>query len=131
MIRNGIDIISIQRIEDSVTRLGEAFLRRIYTEPEKKYCLDRNAKSMESLAGRFAAKEAIAKALGTGIGIEGVAFTEMEVLPDRNGMPVVNLTGHARSVYEALGGESISVSISHDNGCAVAMCVIQCQDKEK
>ncbi len=130
MIRSGVDIIAIARVEDSVTRLGEAFLRRIYTEAEQKYCGSRNAKAMESYAGRFAAKEAVAKALGTGIGISGVAFTEMEVLPDGNGMPVVTLSGHAKAVFEELGGKSISISISHDNGCAVAFCCLECQDKE-
>lgn len=125
MIRNGIDIIAIDRIEKSVEKLGAAFLTRIYTPAEIELCQKKNRKAMESFAGRFAAKEAISKALGTGIGGEGVSFTDMEILADEKGRPVAVLSGNAKKVYENMQGKDLCVSISHDGGIAIAVCHIE------
>ena len=86
---------------------------------------------MQSFAGRFAAKEAVAKALGTGIGTKGVSFADMEILSDAYGMPCVTLTGKALQVYKEKKGRSISVSISHDGGFAIAVCHIEYEDDER
>lgn len=80
---------------------------------------------MESLAARFAAKEAASKALGTGIWREGIGFTDIEVSVDESGKPFLLLHGSARRVFERLGGTDATVSISHDGDLAVAMCVME------
>lgn len=130
MIRNGIDMIAIERLTQSVTRLGDAFLARVYTPDEIALCQKRNKKAMESFAGRFAAKEAISKALGTGIGGEGVAFTDMEILADEMGRPQVRLNGAAKKVFARMKGKDIAVSISHDGGFAIAVCHIEFEAEE-
>jgi len=131
MIGSGIDIISIDRIRTSIDRSGRSFLQRVYTDAEIEYCESRKIHAAQSFAGRFAAKEAVAKALGTGIGTKGVSFTDMEILPDGNGMPCVSLTGNARQVYNEKNGRSISVSISHDGGFAIAVCHIEYDEDER
>ncbi len=131
MIGSGIDIISISRIEESVTKLGQAFLKRVYTPEEIAYCENRKVNAMQSFAGRFAAKEAVAKALGTGIGTKGVSFTDMEILADEYGMPCVELSGKTRGVFEEKKGKSISVSISHDGGFAIAVCHIEYDEEPR
>jgi holo-[acyl-carrier protein] synthase len=85
----GVDAVEIDRIARSLERFGERFLRRVYTEREVFYCRGR----VPELAVRFAAKEAISKALGTGI--RGIVWREMEILPDRRGKPLVYLHGAA------------------------------------
>ncbi len=129
MVGSGIDIIAIGRIEESIGRSGRSFLQRVYTDKEIEYCESRKVNAMQSFAGRFAAKEAVSKALGTGIGTRGVSFQDMEILADPYGMPCVSLTGQAAKVYEEKKGRSISVSISHDGGFAVAVCHIEYEDE--
>ncbi len=129
MVGSGIDIIAIGRIEESIGRSGRSFLQRVYTDKEIEYCESRKVNAMQSFAGRFAAKEAVSKALGTGIGTRGVSFQDMEILADPYGMPCVSLTGQAAKVYEEKKGRSISVSISHDGGVAVAVCHIEYEDE--
>ena len=122
----GIDTIRISRIRDLYNRKGEIFLKRIYTRAESDACVKRRGElSMESLAARFAAKEAVSKALGTGIWREGICFTDIEISVDVTGRPTVLLHGAAQAVFERLGGDDVSVSISHDGDLAVAMCVME------
>ena len=131
MITNGIDVVSIERIRKSMDRSGEAFLRRICTESEIELAGKGTAeRQAEFLAGRFAAKEAISKALGTGFGGLGVSMTDMEVLRKENGAPYVVLSGRAKEVYGKNGGKCISISISHDGGVAVASCCIEWKEEE-
>ncbi len=113
----GIDLIEISRIEEVIARHGKRYLERIYTPGEIEQC----AGSNESLAGRFAAKEAVAKALGTGIGV--VTWKEIEILGDDQNAPTLNLAGAAKTRSDELGISSWSVSISHSMSHAVAVAV--------
>ena len=117
MLSVGIDMVEIPRIARALDRWGERFLRRVYTPAEVAYCRGRVAE----LAARFAAKEAISKALGTGM--VGIYWTEMEVLGDRRGKPVVRLYGRALARAQELGLQEWAVSLSHDGGLAIAMVV--------
>src|SRR5262245_13859398 len=103
----GVDLIEIARIEEVVSRHGKHYLERIYTPAELEQC----GRRAESLAGRFAAKEAVAKALGSGIG--DVSWKEIEVLGDEQNAPVLTLHGAAEQRAKDLGLETWSVSISH------------------
>lgn len=83
---------------------------------------------MESLAARFAAKEAVSKALGTGIWRHGIRFTDIEIIVDEFGKPSVIFHGNAKEEFDRIGGLHSAVSISHDGDQAVAMCVIECTE---
>lgn len=87
--------------------------------------------ALASLAARFAGKEAIAKALGSGIGPHGIGWTDLEILRDTSGAPVVSLHGAARQLYDDLHGQSLSLSLSHDLDLAQAFCVMLCQSPGK
>jgi len=113
----GIDIIEIERVEAALARFGERFLRRVFTPMEVALFRGRP----HELAARFAAKEAVMKALGTGV--RGVAWREIEVLPNRRGKPLVFLHGRARERAEALGIRGLDVSMSHSRRYAVALAV--------
>lgn len=120
MIRTGVDIVEIERIAHAVTRHGERFLQRIYTPDELGYCHGR----VESLAARFAAKEAIAKALGTGGWRGGVRWTDLEVVRDsESGAPSVRLHNAALRHAEALDLHQWSLSLSHSRIYAIAFVV--------
>ena len=109
----GIDIIEIARIKRAIARWGERFLRRIYTERELE--LYRNQPA--SLAARFAAKEAVMKTMGTGI---GVGWREIEILSHPNGKPVIYLRGRAQRVARKLRLKKLAVSLSHSRYYAIA-----------
>ena len=113
----GIDLIEIDRIEAAIDRWGERFFKRVYTEAEREHCRDR----APELAARFAAKEAVMKALGTGI--RGVGWREIEVLPNPDGKPLVYLYGGARRKAEALGMGEIAISLSHSRDYALASAI--------
>jgi holo-[acyl-carrier protein] synthase len=117
ILRTGVDLIEISRIEEVVTRHGKHYLDRVYTPAELEHC----GKRMESLAGRFAAKEAVVKALGCGIG--DVTWKEIEILGDEQNAPVLNLSGEAENKAQELGLTNWSVSISHSQSHSVAMVV--------
>ena len=113
----GVDIIEIDRVEAALGRFGERFLRRVYSDVEVAFCRGR----AHELAARFAAKEAVMKALGTGA--RGVAWREIEVLPNRRGKPLVYLYGRAKERAERIGLGGLDVSMSHSREYAVAMVV--------
>ncbi len=117
LLRTGVDLIEIARIEEVVRRHGRHYLQRVYTEAELKQA----GRQVESLAGRFAAKEAVAKTLGTGIG--EVAWKDIEILGDEQNAPTLNLYGAAASKAKQLGLSSWSISISHSTSHAVALAV--------
>lgn len=117
MLSVGVDIIEIERVARAMSRWGERFLAHVYTPQEIAFCDGR----APELAARFAAKEAIAKALGTGLA--GIAWCEMEVLPDPRGKPLVRLYGRAAERARLLGLESFAISLSHSREYAVAMVV--------
>lgn len=114
----GTDIVEISRISRAVRR--SRFVERVFTEAERKYCLSR-ARPEEHFAGRFAAKEAVLKALGTGK--RGIAWTEVEILPTRDGSPRVCLRGRAAEVARQKGIKEVLVSLSHSREYAVAYAV--------
>lgn len=116
-IATGVDLIEIARIEEVVARHGKHYLERVFTPAELEYC----GKRAESLAGRFAAKEAVSKALGSGIG--DVSWKEIEILGDEQNAPVLALHGMAEKRAGELGLTNWSVSISHSQSHSVAFVV--------
>ena len=117
MIRGlGIDIVEVDRIRRAVARWGEAFLFRVFTPEE----LPRGTSpaAAERLAGRFAAKEAVMKALG--MGRPGVGWREIEITVDPSGKPGVRLTGRAAAIADRLGVRVLRVAISHTRLLAIA-----------
>jgi holo-[acyl-carrier protein] synthase len=120
MLRTGVDSIEIERLTHAVDRFGARFLDRIFTPTE----LDDCGQRIESLAGRFAAKEAVAKALGTGIWRAGIGWTDIEVRRDSvSGAPHLSLHGAAATRAADLGLNEWSLSISHDRSRALAFVV--------
>ncbi len=117
ILRTGVDLIEIARIGDAVSRHGKRYLERIYTPAELALC----GKRIESLAGRFAAKEAVAKALGCGIG--DVAWKEIEILGDEQNAPALRLHGKAAQKSDELALSNWSVSLSHSQSHTVAFVV--------
>jgi len=118
----GVDIVELDRIQRAVERHGERFLRRIYTSEELARYRDR----LPELAARFAAKEAVSKALGVGlnhISTQGVGWQEVEVLPDPLGKPLVGLAGRAQELAERQGLRQWAISLSHGRDYAVAFVV--------
>jgi holo-[acyl-carrier protein] synthase len=113
----GVDIVEIARVGSAVNRGGERFLRRVYTETELSTCGDR----LSSLASRFAAKEAVMKALGTG-GI-GIAWREIEILTGDDGRPSVRLHGRALDKATKLNLKEVSISLSDSKEYAVAVAI--------
>ncbi len=113
----GIDLIDIDRIVAVLARHPQRFRRRVLTEHEDRYCGNR----VERVAGRWAAKEAISKLLG--LGVRGVGWREIEVLPNRSGQPQVWLHRRAAARAQFLGLDEVSVSISHERHMAVAVAV--------
>lgn len=120
----GVDVIEIERVEAALAKFGERFLRRVYTAEEAAFCRGR----VHELAARFAAKEAVMKALGTGA--RGVAWREIEVLPNHRGKPLVYLYGRAKARAERIGLAGLDVSMSHSREYAVAFVVGQSRDLE-
>ncbi|MGL5352168.1 MAG: holo-ACP synthase [Clostridium sp.] len=116
----GTDIIEIDRIEKAI-RTNKSFLDKLFTEKEIELFKSKSMRA-EVIAGNFAAKEAISKALGTGV--RGFSFKDIEVLRDELGKPVANLNKESENV---LGNISycLNISISHNNSCAVAFAVIE------
>jgi holo-[acyl-carrier protein] synthase len=123
LIGTGVDLIEIERIATSIERYGVRFLRRVYTEQEIAYC-SRKRSSAESFAARFAAKEAGAKALGTGIS-RGVTWNEFEVGREPGGRPVLELRGRAERLARELGVRTISLSLTHTDSLAMASVVME------
>ena len=117
MLRAGVDIIEINRIGAAVKRWGERFFHRIYTAGELEYARGR----LPQLAGRFAAKEAVMKALGTGV--RGVSWHEIEVVREQGQAPTITLHGRAKARAELLALGEIAISISHSRDYAVVVAV--------
>lgn len=120
MLRTGVDLVEIERIRQAIRNHGDHFLTRIFTPTELAQCGTR----LESLAGRFAAKEAVAKALGTGVWREGITWTDIEVQRNAaSGEPVLVLYNAAAQRAGALGLQRWSISLSHDRSQAIAFVV--------
>ena len=117
VLTTGVDIVEIDRVERAVARGGDRFLNRIYTEAEIALYRERPSE----LAARFAGKEAVMKALGTGT--RGVGWRDIEIIPNRRGKPVVVLRGRAQARARALGLDDLAISLSHSKDFAVASVV--------
>ena len=118
----GTDIVEIKRFEQLLARRGEQFKKRIFTNAEIQLGEWRNNLST-FFAGRWAAKEACAKALGSGIGGD-CSFTDIEILNDNNGRPKLQLSGAGKKTLSRIGGKYIHISISHERSYAVATVII-------
>ena len=121
-LSTGVDIIELDRIRRALERYGERFLARVYTPEE----IARYGNRLPELAARFAAKEAVSKALGVGINhmsAHGIGWREVEVLPDPLGKPVVRLVGRARQLAKEQGLRQWAISLSHGRDYAVAFVV--------
>ena len=123
ILGTGIDIIECLRIAQMIERHGELFINRVYTDLEIEYCAARKA-ATQHYAGRWAAKEAILKALGTGWS-RGISWRDIEVLNDKHGAPQVFLRAGAREISEQLGISRMLVTISHCRCHAVAYAVAE------
>ena len=122
MLTSGVDIIYVPRVERAGKEFGDRFLARVYTPMERLYCRER----IPELAVRFAAKEAVAKALGVGMRIlarDGIHWHEAEIIGDMRGKPMVRLYGHAAQRADELGLKEWTVSLSHEREYAVAFVV--------
>jgi len=120
----GIDIIEIERIRGVIEKHGDHFYERIFTPKEIAYCKAKKKNALLHFAGRFAAKEAAVKALGTGFS-GGIAWTDIEILNECSGRPVMTFSGKAAAAYAATGGTTTHVSISHSKGYAASQVVIE------
>ena len=120
----GVDVVDLARLQRAVDRFGDRFLARIYTSDELFYARGR----VPELAARFAAKEAVSKALGVGmrhLSRQGIGWHEVEVLSDLRGKPLLRLSGHAAALAEELGLREWAVSLSHERDRALAFVVAQ------
>jgi holo-[acyl-carrier protein] synthase len=117
----GTDIVECLRIAQIIERHGELFINRVYTDHEIRYCRSRKA-ATQHFAGRWAAKEAVLKAMGTGWR-RGISWRDVEVRNVPSGKPVISLRGGARSVVEQSGIREMLISISHCRSHATAYAV--------
>ena len=117
MLVTGVDIIEIHRVAEVANRYGRRFFNRIYTEAEQAYCRGR----APQLASRFAAKEAVMKALGTGV--RGVRWRDIEVVRHRGQAPTIKLHGTALTRAQKIGVDHLALSLSHSKEYAVASVV--------
>lgn len=118
----GVDIIEINRLKNSIQDV-DSFRDRVFTTGEIAYCENRNKAKFESYAARFAAKEAVLKALGTGMA-EGLGWKQIEILNDDKGKPYAVLSQRALELFASMGAKSMDVSVSHCGEYAIAYAVI-------
>jgi holo-[acyl-carrier protein] synthase len=119
----GVDIAEVPRIKAAIERHGEPFLRRVFTPNEIEYC-ERFKNKFERYAGRFAAKEAAMKALGTGWS-RGVRWVDVEIVREQSGRPTIALAGEAAKIAGGLGVKRISISITHTEAQALAEVIFE------
>ena len=119
MISVGVDLVEIPRIRETIERWDSRFLRRVFSPKEIEFCESRRNK-YQSFAVRFAAKEAILKAIGTGM-YEGVRWKDMEILDDEKSIPRVYLKGHVKKL---VGSRKVILSLSHTKDSALAFVIL-------
>ncbi|HEY0704608.1 MAG TPA: holo-ACP synthase [Candidatus Acidoferrales bacterium] len=119
----GLDISEIDRIEAALTRHGAAILQRLYSPAEISYC-ESHKNKFERFAGRFAAKEAAMKALGTGWR-RGVRWRDIEVVREPSGKPTLRLAGAALAIAQGLGVKNIALTITHSGNLALAEVILE------
>jgi holo-[acyl-carrier protein] synthase len=118
----GTDIVEIGRIKKAVEK-SVAFAKKVFTTVELDYCDSKKTGRFSSMAARFAAKEAVAKALGSGFG-ENVSHNEIEIINDKNGKPHARLSGGTLDFFNSIGAVKTEISLSHGRDYAVAFAVI-------
>lgn len=123
IVGSGVDIIEVARIAETLERYGARFRKRVYRTEEIEYCM-RKHNAAESFAARFAAKEAAAKALGTGIQ-NGVGWRDLEIVRAPSGRPSLLFHGRAETIARRLGVRSASVSLSHTRNYALAQVLLE------
>ncbi len=121
LIGHGIDLMEVERFTRSLEEHGERFLERVFTVRERQYAADSKRKN-EHLAARFAAKEAVLKALGTGWS-QGIAWTDVEVVLLPSGQPTVHLHGKAMEIADTMGVTGWSLSLTHTATMAAASAI--------
>ena len=119
----GVDITEVDRIEAAIKRHGRPFLERLFTPTEITYC-EKHRHSAERFAGRFAAKEAAMKALGTGWA-HGVRWVDIEVVREPSGKPTLKLSGASREIADRLGVKNIALTITHTGNTALAQVIFE------
>ncbi len=119
----GVDITEVNRIEAAIERRGRTFLERLFTPSEIAYC-EKHRRRAERFAGRFAAKEAAMKALGTGWA-RGVRWVDIEVTREPSGKPTLKLSGAACAIATSLGVENIALTITHTGNTALALVIFE------
>jgi holo-[acyl-carrier protein] synthase len=120
--RIGTDLVHIPRIKALYERFGSQFLSRVYTEAEQRYCLTAQAHLFARLAGRWAAKEAVTKALGTGW--RGLGYRDVEVIRQASGEPIIQLHNRAAAMVNCYAQVSWQVSFSHDKDYAISTVLL-------
>lgn len=121
-IKTGIDIIEVDRIKENIEKFGEHFLNKVFTEKEIEYCESKKTQKFESYAGRFAAKEAVFKAISSFLNNKfEIEWKNIEVLNDEMGRPYVNL-----SVENFMRNVNMDISISHVKSMAIASVIVYC-----
>jgi holo-[acyl-carrier protein] synthase len=128
ILTNGIDLVDFPRIEEMIQRHGERFINRVFTAAEQAYA-DKNRNRVEKYAGRFAAKEAVLKLLGTGWRGK-IAWTDIEIINNKAGQPQVTLGGEVKTLADNIGISQISISITHTANFAIASAVALVQSNE-
>ncbi|HAS16753.1 MAG: holo-[acyl-carrier-protein] synthase [Nitrospirae bacterium RIFCSPLOW2_12_42_9] len=123
IIGTGVDIVAVNRIKDAGTKWGKRFLNRIFTENELRYSFSHKIPHMH-LAARFASKEAVMKALGTGHN-HGIVWKDIEVINKESGKPEIVLRGKSMELAKSMGMVNIHISIAHDESYAIAQVVLE------
>jgi holo-[acyl-carrier protein] synthase len=119
----GVDFTEVDRIEAAIDRHGRAFMQRVFTPPEIAYC-EKYRNRAERFAGRFAAKEATMKALGTGWS-HGVRWVDIEVLREPSGKPTLSLSGASREIADRIGVKNMALTITHSGNTALALVIFE------
>lgn len=122
----GVDMIEVMRIKDAIDRYGKRFVEKIFTQEEINYCENRKSQKYQSYAARFAAKEAVSKALGTGFS-RMVTLRGIEVVNSESGKPHIVFHGKTKDYFEKIGGISVDISLTHTKDYATAFAVLLCK----
>ena len=119
----GIDLVKIERIEKIIKKWGNNFIFRIFTSLEREYCEKKKGNKYQSYAGKFAAKEALLKALG--LGLREANWKEIEIKNNKLGQPVIDTSGKLKNIASIKGISKYFISISHTKECAVAQVILE------
>ena len=119
----GIDLIKIERIEKIIRKWGDNFTSRVFTLLEREYCEKKKGNKYQSYAGRFAAKEALLKALG--LGLREANWKEIEIKNDELGQPIIDTSGKLKNIALAKGVSKYFITISHTKDYAIAQVIIE------